>query len=52
MMERKNFITHLQSNAIWKLTGGEPLVQQKQLLKLVEAFVERYDFLPRIDFRN
>lgn len=52
MMEEKNFITHLQNNAIWKLTGGEPLVQQKQLLKLVEAFVERYDFLPRIDFET
>ena len=29
-----------------------PLVQQKQLLKLVQAFYERYNFIPRIDFES
>jgi organic radical activating enzyme len=51
-MEDNNYVEHLRNNAIWKLTGGEPLIQQKQLLKLVEAFVDRYKFLPRIDFES
>jgi len=52
LMEDNNYVEHLRNNAIWKLTGGEPLIQQKQLLKLVEAFVDRYKFLPRIDFES
>jgi 7-carboxy-7-deazaguanine synthase len=51
-MEDMNFIDHLRNNAIFKLTGGEPLIQQKQLLKFIECFVERYNFLPRIDFET
>jgi organic radical activating enzyme len=52
LMEDNNYVEHLRNNAIWKLTGGEPLIQQKQLLRLVEAFVDRYKFLPRIDFES
>jgi 6-pyruvoyltetrahydropterin 2'-reductase len=52
LMEENNWIEKLKMDTIWKLTGGEPLIQQKQLLKLVEAFVERYDFLPKIDFET
>ncbi len=52
MMEDNRYIIQLRHNAIWKLTGGEPLVQQKQLLKLVQAFYERYNFIPRIDFES
>jgi len=52
LMEDNNYVEHLRNNAIWKLTGGEPLIQQKQLLKLVEAFIDRYNFLPRIDFES
>mgnify|MGYP003135698751 FL=1 len=51
-MEDNNFIEHLRNNAIWKLSGGEPMVQQKALLKLVRAFVSKYKFLPRIDFET
>ena len=52
LMEEKNFIEHLREGAIFKYTGGEPMVRQKQLLKFTEAFIERYDFLPRIDFET
>lgn len=52
LLEEGNFINKLQDGAIWKITGGEPLVQQKQLLKLVEAFYVKYDFLPIIDFET
>jgi organic radical activating enzyme len=52
LMETSNHVTHLREGAIWKLTGGEPIIQQKQLLKFVEAFRERYNFIPRIDFET
>jgi 7-carboxy-7-deazaguanine synthase len=52
MMEDNNYIEHLRGNAILKLTGGEPLIQEKQLLKFIEAFVEKYNFTPRIDFET
>jgi 7-carboxy-7-deazaguanine synthase len=52
LMETGNHVTHLHEGAIWKLTGGEPMIQQKQLLKFVEAFRDRYNFTPRIDFET
>lgn len=52
LMDDNNYVTQLENRAIFKLTGGEPLIQQKQLLKFVEAFVLRYGFLPRIDFET
>ncbi len=52
MMESNNYLLHLKNNAILKITGGEPLIQQKQLLKFIEAFVSRYKFTPRIDFET
>lgn len=52
MMEDNNYTEHLRNKAILKLTGGEPLIQQKQLLKFVQAFVERYHFIPTIDFET
>jgi organic radical activating enzyme len=52
LMDEKKYVEHLRHNAILKLTGGEPLIQQKQLLKFIEAFVERYKFTPRIDFET
>lgn len=52
MMEDNNYIEHLRHKAILKLTGGEPLIQQKQLLKFIEAFVDRYEFIPTIDFET
>ena len=52
MLEKGFHINHLQSGSILKITGGEPLVQQKQLLKFMECFVERFGFVPRIDFET
>jgi len=52
MMEKNNWIEKLKMGTIWKLTGGEPLIQQKQLLKLVEAFIDKYEFTPKIDFET
>ena len=52
LMEDKKYIDHLKNRAIFKLTGGEPLIQEKQLLKFIEAFNERYEFNPRIDFET
>jgi organic radical activating enzyme len=51
-MEERNYIEHLRNRAIFKLTGGEPLISQKGLLKFIEAFNERYSFNPRIDFET
>ena len=52
MMEDNNWIEKLEKGTIWKLTGGEPLIQQKQLLKLVDEFIYRYAFTPKIDFET
>ena len=52
LYEKQNLIEKLKARAILKLTGGEPLIQQKQLLKFIQVFYERYDFIPRIDFET
>jgi len=52
MMEDNNWIDKLKKGTIWKLTGGEPLIQQKQLLKIVESFIDKYGFIPKIDFES
>lgn len=52
LMETQGYIAHLKANAIWKITGGEPLIQQKKLIKLHDAFRERYRFTPRVDFET
>ena len=50
--ESNKLVDKLRDGAIFKLTGGEPMVQQKQLLKFIEAFIEKYDFHPVIDFET
>ena len=52
MMEEKGFIDKLKNRAIFKYTGGETFIQEKALLRFTEAFVNRYQFLPRIDFET
>jgi len=52
MLEDNNYVEHLRNNAILKLTGGEPFIQEKQLLKFIEAFISKYGFTPRIDFET
>ena len=51
-MEERKYIEKLKNNVMLKITGGEPLIQQKQLLKFIEAFIEKYNFTPRIDFET
>lgn len=52
-LEDNNYVNHLKAGAIFKITGGEPLVQQRQLLKFFDALKERYEgFIPRIDFET
>tara|TARA_R110001583_G_scaffold54131_4_gene166189 strand:+ start:2048 stop:2803 length:756 start_codon:yes stop_codon:yes gene_type:complete len=50
--EEHKLVKRLKDGAILKLTGGEPLVQQKQLLKFIEAYIEKYDHHPVIDFET
>ena len=50
--EEHKLVDNLYNGAIFKITGGEPLVQQKQLLKFMEAFVSKYRFCPVIDFET
>ena len=50
--EDNKLVDKLRNGAIFKLTGGEPLIQQKQLLKFVEAFMHKYSFSPWIDFET
>ena len=51
-MEDHNHIDKLKKGAILKITGGEPLIQQKQLLKFIEAYIAKYDHHPVIDFET
>jgi len=46
------FYHRLKDGAIWKITGGEPLIQQKSLLELVDQFIFKFGFVPRIDFET
>lgn len=52
MMEEKGYVKFLERGDIWKITGGEPLIQAKQLIKLFTAFHAKYGFTPRIDFES
>lgn len=52
LFEDGGHIAHLKAGAILKLTGGEPLVSGKQLIKFIDAMVKKYDFLPQIDFET
>jgi organic radical activating enzyme len=52
LLESHNYIQHLKDGAILKYTGGEPLIRQSQLLKFTVTFVERYGFVPLIDFET
>jgi organic radical activating enzyme len=52
LIEERGFVQKLRDGAIFKYTGGEPLVRQDQLLKFTEAFVQRFGFLPKIDFET
>lgn len=50
--EEHNLIKHLKDGAIWKITGGEPMLRPEPLMNFVAAFHIQYGFLPRIDFET
>jgi len=52
MLDKEGYTKHLRENAIWKITGGEPLIQQKALLELIREFAKRNGFIPKIDFET
>lgn len=47
-----DYVKFLDQGQILKITGGEPLLQQKVLLEFVEKFKAEYKFVPRIDFET
>lgn len=51
-LDHEGYTKHLREGAIWKITGGEPLIQQKNLLKLIKGFSDRHGFVPKIDFET
>ena len=51
-MAQNSYQCHLKDGAIWKITGGEPLIQQNKLLNLVREFTKRFGFIPHIDFET
>lgn len=51
-MTQNSYNCNLRDGAIWKITGGEPLIQQKVLLDLVRDFAKRFGFIPHIDFET
>jgi len=46
------FIERLKAGAILKLTGGEPFLQEKKLLKFISYFELKNGFIPKIDFET
>lgn len=52
IFEDDDYINKLKGNHVLKITGGEPLIQQKALIDFIEAFYRKYDFYPGIDFET
>lgn len=50
--DSSSFIDKLYNGAILKLTGGEPLLRQRELLDFCDEFKIKYNFIPRIDFET
>ena len=52
ILDDGGYIEKLFNGAVLKITGGEPLIQQKKLLEFMDAFVRKYQFRPIIDFET
>jgi len=49
-LEESGYKDHLLNGAIFKITGGEPLIQQNKLLRFVDYLFLKWGWVPRIDF--
>ena len=52
LLEEDGYKGHMDNGAIWKITGGEPLVQQSRLLKFISYISVEWGNVPRIDFET
>jgi 7-carboxy-7-deazaguanine synthase len=50
--EENDLVAPLRQGAIWKITGGEPMLRQKPLLAFVKEFIRQFNFIPKIDFET
>lgn len=46
------YVHRLKNNAIFKITGGEPFLQEKKLLNFIKYFEYKNGFIPIIDFET
>ena len=51
-MEENGYKDHLYNGAIFKITGGEPLIQQAKLLRFIDYLFLEWGWIPRIDFET
>lgn len=47
----KNYTWHIEEGAFLKITGGEPLIQQQQLIKFVKWLNKKQEEIHGLDFR-
>lgn len=52
LLEAQGHIDRFKQGAILKITGGEPMIRQDQLLKFMSALVDYMGFLPHIDIET
>jgi len=52
LLEEDGYKDNMDNGAIWKITGGEPLVQQSRLLKFISYVDVEWGYVPRIDFET
>lgn len=52
LVESNKWDHQLHKGAIMKLTGGEPMLRQAPLMKFIEAWEEKYGWMPTIDFET
>ena len=52
LMEQHKTIDFLRDGASLVLTGGSPLLQQKELADFLYAFFDKYDFMPYVEVEN
>ena len=52
MFESIDLITKFRNGQHLILTGGSPLKQQRRLVAFIEAFINKYEFIPYIEIEN